>query len=408
MAQDDTYQSLMNLYQVPYNNSFNDPIIHFSKYNYKNSVNVAQKLTDRNFINFWNKSNVSDEGIAYRVQTNINPYIQERGPHLRPDYKASIETRDATIEKIQSNYKPNPNLVREYVDKDGNRVRQVVSEAEQISDFEKKTQLAKDEVRNISRIDKRFFTPLKNAVEEYTIPDYFSTGGIGVKKTGQINPSQGLPVYLDFAGHWQRNMSPENAPRLPISILMNEKIPNYSLEGRSPFGNKNFNANNFQQSMGGIKQDTTIKNKYGLDLGERVSSNPSKEVFVPKTLGSTARRVGNTLPDGSYEIWGPPKTPVPMQYLEKAGSFANNAVKAVGVAGLGYSIYEQGPIKTAIDVGSFMLAGPTITMGDSTIDGRNAQMSYDSLNQYKGDSDYYPSNMSDSERYERVGIYKGQ
>lgn len=283
------------------------PMQYFGRYNFTDTAQASKFLQSKDFLDYWNKNKVSDAGVAYRVQTKIDPNFTTTNASQRPNYAEAIASRDTFIEKAKANWKPNPYLIREIRNKDGTVSRTPVSIQEQTDTFNKNMEVAKNQRRNLARIDNRFYTPLESA----------------------RSVSAPLDEYLKFSRNYQKNLGSEIV-RLPIKVLLNENVPNYSLKGRFPFNDPNYRPEQFQQRMGGLeKSGSFITRLYGADLGATVSSNPEAEVFVPKTLSNTARRVGSVLPDGSIEIVGKPKVPIALQQagniLSKAGTFMNYA-----------------------------------------------------------------------------------
>ena len=126
---------------------------------------------------------------------------------------------------------------------------------------------------------------------------------------------------------------------------MDERLPNFSLKDYKPFMMENADPNKLQQIMGGIAADSThLNRRYGLELGASVSSNPSEEFFVPKTLSNTARTVGGVLPDGTIEVIGKPRVPVNTQMAKNIIPFIGQSMAKVspylGAVGTGVMAYQ--------------------------------------------------------------------
>lgn len=266
-------------------------------------------LSDK-FKSFWNRGGVSDEGIGFRVKTGANALdASEFGirTYGRRDYGKLISDRAAMIERTKSKYTPNPNLFRELRQPDGSMLRIPVSIEEQTATRFKTLDDAVWQHKNLSRIENRFHTPYNTVLQNHLIE------------------GRGLKQYMDFAQLNHRSGSSyAGEMRLPVSMLMDEKMPNFSLKNFERFGGIPHSISD-EQVLGGLyNRGSEIGKKYGLELGASVSSNPKEEVFVPATMGNKARRVANVNTDGSITVIGP---------ADEASKWAARGRQALNIGG---------------------------------------------------------------------------
>ena len=243
------------------------------------------------FKSFWNRGGVSDDGIGFRVKTGVNPLdASEFGlrTYGRRDYGKLISDRAAMIERTKANFNPNPYLVRELKQPDGSMLRVPVSAEEQTATRFKSLDNAVWQQKNLARIENRFHTPYNTVLQNHLID------------------GRGLKQYIEYAQLNHRSGSSyAGEMRLPVSMMMDERMPNFSLKNFERF-NGVPHAIGDEQVLGGLyNRGAEIGKKYGLELGATVSSNPKEEVFVSATMGNQARRVANVNVDGGVTVVGP-------------------------------------------------------------------------------------------------------
>jgi len=297
---------------------------HFYKNNdFKSAAEAEKFLTSKEFLDYWNKNNVSKEGIGYRVKTSWNALDamqQEHTPHKRRDYASLIAKRQATADRqialTEANAVDSPPY--QYTNSKGELVTRVKTRESRIADVKKDMTNGVNQIKNLARIENRFHTPYNSAQEN-------------------------LQFYLDAAKRFQSSghIGAGEGP-LPISVLMNDKMPNYSLAGYQRFDGAfpDKSVHNVMQMLDAGGGDAHLR--YGTRLGATVSSNPAHEVFVPAGMAASARRTGNVLPDGTFRVVGAPsKAANAMRFASNVGAAAKPVMGVLNALAVPLQIYDQ-------------------------------------------------------------------
>ncbi|NDB60001.1 hypothetical protein EB001_16360 [bacterium] len=309
--------NLASLVLNKYVNTPREDYLIYKNNDFKSSVDAEKFLTSEDFLKFWNRENVSKEGIGYRVKTSFNALDAMEGKlnnYGRRNYKVLIDERQDTVNRAMANFKPNllnqhrPVIVDgiHMVGEDGRPLMTHIPEAEQIANYAKNMENGLNQIKNLARIENRFHTSYNNVIL------HSNTEG------------KGLSAYIDFAKLGQRSgHSGAGEGNFPIKMLMNENLPRYSLAGYEPFDG-NFKGIDVHKAMEALDRNGGNAHlRYGTRLGATVSSSPKNEMFVPVGMANTARRVGNILPDGeTIRIAGSASK------IENALRFAGNVGKA--------------------------------------------------------------------------------
>ena len=259
---------------------------------FQNSLDAERYIIGNEFQSFWNRGNLPDEQIGLRVKTSANALDAMEGKiltHGKRDYKSLIDKRQLITEKSKANFKPNPNLFRSDGIAKGQRIP--VSIEEQIARHSSNMDNGLAQVKNMSRIENRFFTSLKDV-----------RGNAGVEW-------RGLNAYMGYAQDFQKSgHSGAGEGRLPITMVADKNLQRWSLKDFEPFDGVNggLKDGDFMNQMRAIENSgEKIGERYGLKLGARISSNPQHEIFAPSSVGQSAKRVGNINPDQSITVAGP-------------------------------------------------------------------------------------------------------
>jgi hypothetical protein len=307
----------------------------YQNHNFTSPAEAEKFLISKGFLDFWNRDKVSTDGIGYRVKTGWNSLDsaqQEHTPHKRRDYKALIEKRQATVDRAKSKFQPNPYSQRPrmlngqpVLGADGRPLFDVVPDAEQIRNYGRTMDRGVTQLKNLSRIENRFHTPYSSVIRHLGDED------------------KGLSAYLAFSQAFQSSgHSGAGEGRLPIRVLFNEKLPNYSLAGYQPFDG-NYPNLSVQKAMESI--DATggkAHMRYGTRLGATVSSSPTNEAFVPAGMAATARRVGNVMPDGSIRVVGPAsKAANALRFANNVGAAAKPVMGVLNAVAVPLQLYQQ-------------------------------------------------------------------
>jgi len=291
---------------------------------FSSPVDAEKYLISDDFLKFWNKNNVSKEGIGYRVKTGWNALDsadQKLTSHGRRDYKTTIGKREATINRAIANFKPNPYKQRpvmlngvHQVGEDGRLLFSVVPDEVQKAHYLENMNNGLNQIRTLSRIENRFHTSYPNVIHHLD------------------DPEKGLSAYLQFALSGQRSgHAGAGETTFPVKMLMDENLPRYSLAGYQPFDGQ-FKGIDVHKAMEALDiHGGNAHKRYGTRLGASVSSSPKNEVFVPVGMAQKARRVANVLPDKTptIRVAGPPDKAA--NALRFAGNVGRAAKPVMGV-----------------------------------------------------------------------------
>jgi hypothetical protein len=318
-------------------------IIPFSKKTFTDADVASRYLTSDKFREYWSRGNVhidSEGSFSYRVPTGDNAWLGGQNPSVRRNYTQAIATPLDPV-KFSDLLRNDSSLARS----------------------------------NAARVEGRFFTPLVDIKEANNLYD---ANYINVTTRGNQIPRSVIPpsnsmnkgsldpfgFYLhssQLADSLGRGQSGYNRP---ISMLINSeqnryRMPNGPWDSNPGMTEEEFlmrggpgdtiangrrNAGWDAASWDAVTSGDNAKElarKYGVRLGNSVSSNPEQEIFVPRTMANSARRVGNVVnitsnnPNFSeyspIEVWGPPRVPVKTQMASNAARITGNALGAVGI-----------------------------------------------------------------------------
>jgi hypothetical protein len=144
-------------------------------------------------------------------------------------------------------------------------------------------------------------------------------------------------------------------------MIIGENLPEYRLSG-NPFGltdNQPIDVLERFDDVTSGRNGNILRKKYGSKLGTAVSTNPSGEYFIPKTLAENARRVGKVVDsskqNSTIEIWGPPNVSPKEQLLYNV---TKNAPKAIMGGLLVADAIQNGPAHALVSA----VAGPILDL----------------------------------------------
>lgn len=332
----------------------------FSKNTFNDADVASRYLTSDKFREFWAQGKVpidQESAFAYRINTGENPWFPNQNPNKIKDYKSVFEQEKQKLIKGEETVAKRAETQFDDYWKAKNAGKQV-SLFDEPALFEGRRQDFIDKevgvyrsvkskrvtaVQNAARVEGRFFTPLVQALEGQRFnPSSNTPSSIDFDlpywaQSSSVIPKQDpLEFYLNASAsaNWRGRAGPYGRP---ISLLINDNLHNYQLRGNA-FGLPNppgaLEPDLFYDITSGNNANDLAK-KYGLKLGSAVSTNPEQEIFVPKTLAATARKVGRVvdLPSDKAEIqiWGPPKVNPKVQVLNNAARITGNALGAVGM-----------------------------------------------------------------------------
>ena len=468
MPREDYENALMQLHRVPYNNKITDPVTFYSNYKFRGREGAKQAvslITSPEFGKFWTGNPMGNTSYSVYIDPfspqNGNPnygrptvqptpfYKQKRPDWVRPvDFGSDgFPEVDGGNNFIPSDYSSVPlsEAEHKYWEK------WTLDKHRQNSDFK-----PKGPIEPVEYLDIRGALPKDERIRLAKLQgdqSLATNGGLygqgkkylmsGPETVQQLASNEGtgrpqtVENYLTNNKYRSYNYQGSASPTdMLITPLTNQSQVNLDLELYSNNELNRLARNHYQHGNINSSQYSIVDN------GRKITLPPIPESLMPVNgfepqrtpvlvdpRQNPPRKFGTITPVikeflytkngvkyGQYErmgysdylIKGPPKTSIPMQYLQKAGGVLNNVIGGLGLASLAQSTYEIGPVRTALEFGT----GGFVNMGDSTLDAQRANDQYnythDSLNQYKQSGDYYPSSMSNDERYERMGVYQGR
>jgi hypothetical protein len=315
----------------------------FSKNTFTDADVASRYITSDKFREFWSRGGVpidSEGSFSYRVQTGDSAWLGGQNPSVRRNYAQALATS------------PEPVTLTDLLRADSALARS-----------------------NAARVENRFFTPLVDIKEAnnvydthfenvtrrgYQIPRSATPPGYHATRSMQdpfgfyLNSSQNAEVMGRGMSFYNRPISmlidPEqyryrmpNGPWDAKPALTEEEFLLRGVPGDTMVNtrrNAGWDAASFEAVTSGDNAQELAR-KYGIRLGNSVSSNPEQEIFVPKTMANRARRVGNVVNISTnnpvygdispIEVWGPPRVNPKVQVLNNAARITGNALGAVGM-----------------------------------------------------------------------------
>jgi hypothetical protein len=311
----------------------------FSKNTFTDADVASRYLTSDKFREFWSRGGVpidSESSFSYRVQTGDSAWLGGQSPSVRRNYAQALAVP------------PEPVTLTDLLRADSALARS-----------------------NAARVEGRFFTPLVYALEAQRFnPSSDRLSSIDYNspywaQSSSVYPKQDpLEFYLNSSQNAEimgRGMSFYNRP---ISMLIDPeqhryRMPNGPWDAKPAMTEEEFlmrggpgdtiangrrntgwDTASFEAVTSGDNAQELAR-KYGVKLGNSVSSNPEQEIFVPKTMANRARRVGNVVNISKnnpvygdlspVEVWGPPRVNPKVQVLNNAARITGNALGAVGM-----------------------------------------------------------------------------